>query len=131
MKPALVAICVVILGFIGDSVKAEIANLNSPLWKEIPGTKLTNASPQYSDPVSVNINSVVRKGDIITYDLVESDASYARVETNCSTRQSRIVRQGFFESASRVNFTSQKSSWSFPNNSYKKTITSFVCKRFK
>ncbi len=131
MRLLIAAICAVGLVSISDSVKAETANLSSPLWQEVPGTKSANARSQYTDPAYVNMNSVVRRGDIITYDLVGPDAGYLRMETNCRTRQFRAIRQGFFESASQVNFTSRNDSWSFPNDLYKKTITSFVCKRLK
>jgi hypothetical protein len=130
MKLFSLAIFIFTLGLIVDSGSAEVSSLNSPLWKEIPDTKL-NASSQYSDPANVNLNSVIRKGDIITYDLANSDAGYARMETNCKNRQSRSIRQGFFDSSSRVNFISKKDSWSLPEDSYKKSITLFICKHFR
>ena len=121
---------VLILGLIAGSGSAEVSTLKNPLWKEIPGTK-SNLNPHYSDPASINLNSVIRDGDIITYDLVNTDSGYTRIETNCKSRQSRSIRQGFFESSSRVNFISKKDSWSLSEGSIQKKITLFVCKQFK
>ena len=132
MRLVFIAIFVVILGLAADPGSATIYILDSPLWKEIPGTEPSpDSGPEYSYSASVDLNSLNRKGDLITYDLVNADAGYARMQTNCKTRQSRAIRQGSFESSSRVNFASIKGSWSSSEDAYKKAITLFICKKFR
>jgi hypothetical protein len=127
MKIFSVAICVLMMGFMADSGSAEVATFTRPLWKEIPGTYAAS----YDDSASVNLNSAIRRGDIVTYDLINPDRDYTRVQTNCKIRRSRAIRNGFFESSSRVNFTRAQEEWSAPENSFHKAVNSFVCKQFR
>lgn len=105
-------------------VKAEVAEIRNPSWQKIP-----NTGDRAGEAPSVDVNGVVRSGDIVRYDTVTSDGTYYRVEANCRTNQFRAIRQGFFESRTRVNFRSLgNSSWSDSSGDpYKRNIFGFVC----
>ena len=111
---------------IPTSAKAEIAEIINPSWQEIPGT-ISPGISQYNEPTYVNKNRVSESGNILTYDLVESDAGYARIEVNCQTNQYRAIHKGFFESNTRVNYRNIKDTWNYPTDSYKQAILKFIC----
>jgi hypothetical protein len=108
--------------------KAEIDVLSNSIWREVPGTR-SNKSPDFDDYALVDINSISKNGDITTYDLVESNWNYARIEVNCQTKEFRAIRYGYFESKDRVNYGSRTANWQQPSNSYQRSVQSFVCKR--
>jgi hypothetical protein len=116
------------MGGMASTVSAEIDTLNKPSWRKIPGSEIQNASPEFSGLAAVNLNSIIRRKDIVTYDLAEVDGNYYRMQTNCKTYQSRDIRIGYFESSSRVNFTSRRSPWKPPMYPRNRAIALFVCK---
>ncbi len=104
--------------------KAEVAEIRNPSWQEVP-----NTGDRAGEAPSVDINGVVRSGDVVTYDIVSFDGTYSRIEANCRTNQFRAIRQGFFESRTRINFgRSDNEPWSDSSgDSYKRNIFRFVC----
>ena len=110
--------------------KAEIAEISNPLWKEVPDTLLADADEQFDSPAYVDVNGVIWKGDIITYDMVNPDASYTRVETNCQSNQFRAIRLGEFISETRIKYISRLDPpWSIVNEPglYHLAVMRFVC----
>lgn len=106
--------------------KAELDEIRNPSWQEVPGT--TSSTQGYESSAYVDSNGIIRNGDMVTYDMVNPDASYNRVEANCRTNQFRATRHGYFESATRVSYTSQLgSSWDSATEPYDQALLSFVC----
>ncbi|MER3431967.1 MAG: hypothetical protein C4288_00685 [Leptolyngbya sp. ERB_1_1] len=100
---------------------AERLELKNPAWKEVPGT-------QFDGTAYVEINGVQKAGSKITYDVVNAEANYSRVEMNCKTQQFRTVRTGHFESRSRINYKSVNDPWIKPTTAYHKALATFVCR---
>lgn len=113
---------------------ADVDVLKNSKWREVPGTRSTNQS--YGDDYAqVDINSILKNGDVTTYDLIESNGNYARIEENCKTKKSRAIRYGYFETKNRVSFQDRRTvrewqplEWSTPTNSYQRSIQTFVCR---
>jgi hypothetical protein len=121
---------IVSLLFFPDPGNAEVSIIRNPKWIAVPGT----LRPSYAgDPAFVDINSISKNGDITTYDLIESNGNYARIEINCQTKEFRDIRYGYFETKDRVNFTNRADrlalAFSPPENLYQKSIISFACKK--
>lgn len=106
---------------------AEIAELDEPLWEEVPGTIPQNSVEEYPQPIYADVNSLVADGAIHTFDIVNPDASYNRVQVNCETLQLRAIRLGFFESRTRVNYEEIMDSWRDANDEYDEALVNFVC----
>jgi hypothetical protein len=128
--------CVASLRLAITPAQAEVLELINPSWREVPGTadpensqsgSQYSAGSQYSDPAYINENSKIERGETIIYDLVNSDASYTRVEFNCETLQYRNLRSGYFESSTRVNFSSKVGGWAYPTSPYHSKLLTFVC----
>ncbi|MBW4441573.1 MAG: hypothetical protein KME10_10135 [Plectolyngbya sp. WJT66-NPBG17] len=100
---------------------AERTELKNPAWQEVPGTA-SNTSSSY-----VEVNGMTRKGDTLSYDVVNWDAGYSRVEMNCKAQQFRTVRMGYFESRSRINYKPVSDPWIKPETAYHKALAAFVC----
>ena len=107
----------------------ESEEIKNPSWREVPGTKLEgDQSEQYDSPAFVNVNAIKKNGTILTYDLINPDAGYARIQANCKTREFRAVRQGDFQSDTRVNYISQVDPWQKPSSlGYHEVLIKFVC----
>jgi hypothetical protein len=120
------------LSLFSTPARAEVTELPNASWIEVPGSRAPNLSDpeeQYDEPAFVDINGLTRKGDVVIFDLVESDASYRRLETDCRRNLYRLTRFGFFESTSRVNFSTPVSTWvPADSDTYKKSIITFVCR---
>lgn len=108
-----------ILALLTFPVQANTAEIANPQWEEIPD--LVNEPPL--PPAYFNANGIIQNEDSIVYDLVAPDGSYTRLETNCVTGEFRHLRQGFFETRTRVNFGIMNSDW----YADEKGIGSFVC----
>lgn len=106
-----------------NPAKAEIAEIKNPAWKEVPGTKPVNPREGYEDPWYVDVNGITKSGNIITFDAVGSDVSYARIQIDCKTNLGRAIRQGYFKSETQVDFDVVKNNWW----SYGSEISQFVC----
>ena len=108
--------------------QGETMELEQAVWQPVPNT----AMPQvelFSDPAYVDTRGLTRQGAVVTYDLVSPDAAYFRLETNCQTQQLRAVRQGFFETETRVNYVSLEHPWEAAAAGYQQAIVAFVCPR--
>jgi len=111
-----------------DAGNAEVSILRNPKWTAVPGT----STPSYGDGDSafVDINSMSRNGDVTTYDLIERNGNYARIEVKCQTKEFRDIRYGYFETNNRVNFSDRSGGNAFttPENTYQKSIQAFACR---
>ncbi|AFZ46845.1 hypothetical protein Cyast_0873 [Cyanobacterium stanieri PCC 7202] len=106
---------------INASVKAEVAEIRNPSWQLVPNS--------IGAEVYVNTNGLIRNGNLVTYDIINDDASYTRLQANCTTNQYRSLRQGDFVSASRVSFVSTNSPWNRASKSLDYSLINFVCSR--
>lgn len=103
---------------------AEIGNAS---WQKVPDTASTDEG--FTDPAFIDIKGISRNGNIVVFDVVNSDASYGRVEGNCQTNQIRSLRMGYFLSHTRVTYTEQNNeSWSGAT-SYQIKLLRLACTR--
>jgi hypothetical protein len=86
-------------------VQANVAEITDPRWEEIPGSEHPSTGAYF------NADGVIQDNELIIYDLVSGDGTYTRLQTNCITGESRHLRQGFFETRTRVNFGIINSEW--------------------
>ena len=101
---------------------AEIKNAS---WQAVPDT--VSPDEGFNEPAFININSILRKGDVVIFDLVNPDASYGRVEGNCQTSQFRSLRFGIFVSPTQVSYAEQNNeAWS-DANPYQKKLLILAC----
>jgi hypothetical protein len=107
--------------------KAEITEIENASWQEVPGTFSPNAREEYASPAYVDVNGIIRNGDRLTYDIIGSDAGYARTEANCRTGEFRTLRWGYFESNRQVNYENLISPWMQAESSYHRALLEFVC----
>ncbi|MGY6530006.1 MAG: hypothetical protein ACXITR_08765 [Cyanobacterium sp.] len=101
--------------------KAEVAEIRNPSWQLVPNSAGLE--------VYVNLNGLTRNANIITYDVVNADASYTRLQANCRTNRYRAIRQGDFQSATRVSFVSLNPGWSSPSKPLDTSLINFVCRK--
>lgn len=134
-----------------NKLKASIAqnpalateDITNPDWRKLPGTSGSN--PDFISPAAVNVNGIKRWrqtetiniggeqtpyiSDMATYDVVNPDSSYTRMESNCRKMQSRAIRQGQFESKTRVSFVNLSESWRDSDDaSIRSKLLRFVCR---
>lgn len=109
------------------SANAEIAEISNASWQEVLDTTPTETTEsEFNDPAYIDINSIVRNGNLIRFDLVNSDASYGRVEGNCRTNQIRSLRFGYFQSVTHVIYTEQEETWA-DATLYQRKLLRFAC----
>lgn len=134
-----------------NKLKASIAqnaalateNITNPDWQKVPGTGGSNLN--FSTPAAVNVNGIKRWreteminiggeptpyiSDMAAYDVVNPDGSYTRMESNCRKMQSRAIRQGQFESKTRVSFANLSESLrDSDDSSLRSKLLQFVCR---
>lgn len=103
------------------SANADVAELDDPDWREVPGSY----SSTHDGSAFVDAN-IVRIGELATYDVLDADLNYSRIEANCRTFEYRLLRQGYLESTTRVNYLSMQRPWS-NSGPYQRNIIEFVC----
>jgi hypothetical protein len=94
-----------ILGLLTLPVQANVAEIADPRWEGIPNSGDTYTGAYF------DANGIIQDNELIIYDLVSGDGAYTRLQTNCTTGESRHLRQGFFEARTRVNFGIINSDW--------------------
>jgi hypothetical protein len=105
---------------IAAPAQAEIFELQNPAWKPVPNTEAIGTS-------YVETNSIIRSGQNITYDVVNAEAAYSRVEMNCKAQQFRTIRMGYFSTRSRINYKTVNDPWMKPETNYHKALATFIC----
>ncbi|WP_190556640.1 hypothetical protein [Anabaena sphaerica] len=123
------AILSIFLSFAIPAIAATdtIKNAN---WEKVPGTEPSQANidaNQYDEPAFLNTNGIIKKGGIVMYDIVNPDASYARLQTNCQTKNFRTIRVGQFISDSKVEYQNIVGEWGKASELYHILIVDFVC----
>jgi hypothetical protein len=113
--------------FVVSPARAEVSEIENPSWQEVPNTDTPGNNEQYDSPAYVDINGIIRDADIVIFDMIESNVNYVRVEANCRTRKFRTLRQGFFESSTRINYVNQTSPWTQAESAYNRASLTFVC----
>lgn len=115
----------IIVCAIAAPANAAIADLANPTWREVPGTARPSSSRDSS--LFVDSRNLQRQGAIATVDLIQTDASYERVEANCATQELRGTRKGYFVSSNRINYQTISGTWFKAKESDDKALVRFVC----
>jgi hypothetical protein len=101
---------------------AEIKNAS---WQAVPDT--VSPDEGFNEPAFININGILRKGDLVIFDVVNPDSSYGRVEGNCQTHQFRSLRFGIFVSSTQVSYTEQNNEAWLDASPYQKKLLILAC----
>jgi hypothetical protein len=105
---------------ISTPAQAEIFELRNPVWKAVPNTEVNGTS-------YIETNGMIKSDNTITYDIVNAEAAYSRVEMNCKVQQFRTIRMGYFQTRSRINYKTVNDPWMKPETPYHKALATFVC----
>jgi hypothetical protein len=105
---------------IATPAQAETFDLKNPDWKPVPKTEADGTS-------YVEMNGIVKSRNKITYDVVNAEAAYSRVEMNCKAQQFRTIRMGYFTSRSRITYKTMNDPWMKPETNYHKALAAFIC----
>lgn len=114
-------------GFLPNSAIASYQNSSADFtgakWQAVPDT---GSEPIYIDTNSIKLDE---SQSVITYDLIQPDGSYGRIETDCVNNKQRSIRQGSFESKTKASFVSlPDATWqTIETGSLQATISDFVC----
>lgn len=100
--------------------QAEMFELKNPAWKPVPNTEVNGTS-------YVDTNGITRSNNKITYDIVNAEAAYSRVEINCKAQQFRTIRTGYFATRSRIRYKTVDDPWMKPETPYHKALSTFIC----
>ncbi|HEY9852759.1 MAG TPA: hypothetical protein V6D28_25020 [Leptolyngbyaceae cyanobacterium] len=117
----------IVLGFVPSfaiaSYQNPSADFSSAKWEAVPDT---GSEPIYIDTNSIKLDE---SQSVITFDLIQPDGSYGRIETDCTTNKQRSIRQGSFESKTKATFVSlPNATWqTIETDSLQATISEFVC----
>lgn len=114
-------------GFLPNSAMASYQNLSADFtgakWQAVPDTG--------SEPIYIDMNSIKldESQSVVTYDLIQPDGTYGRIETDCVTNKQRSIRQGSFESKTKASFVSlPNATWqNIETDSLQATISGYVC----
>ena len=108
----------------------EIVEVNRKfVWKPVPGTVYSSeiGNPQSKmDLHYINTNNVVRRKNIVIFELVTPDASYLRLEGNCQTKKMRELYAGSFESENKLTYIQVDQPWLRVNKLDRKLLK-FAC----
>jgi hypothetical protein len=126
VKPLAALLCLPSL-IIAQPVKAETAQLKNPNWQEVPGTLDPKAPEEFRSAVFIDLNGITKRKTIFTFDLINTDTSYVRLETNCQTQLFRAVRQGQFDSKTQISYTPTVQAWSKPTSTNQIAIVKYIC----
>ncbi|HTL90000.1 MAG TPA: hypothetical protein VL134_11410 [Leptolyngbya sp.] len=96
---------------------AEQLELKDPVWQTVPGTS-----------AAINTAGIQKAGNTIIYEVVNAEAGYLQIQMDCKAQQFRMLRFGFFETRSRVNYEGPANFWSKPANPDQKALAAFVCR---
>jgi hypothetical protein len=117
----------IFFGFMPNSAIASpqnsSADFSNAQWQTVPDT---GTAPIYIDMNGLQLDE---SQHLITYDLINSDDSYSRIETDCVNHKQRAIRQGWFESKTKASFVSLPNArWqSIEADSLNATLSDFVC----
>lgn len=107
-------------------VGEKTAEIENASWQAVPETSGT--SQEYSEPAYIDVNGISRTDDLVIFDVVNSDASYGRVEGNCLTFQLRSLRWGRFLTKIQVSYIEQNSNGAFiAANPYQLKLLTYAC----
>jgi hypothetical protein len=82
-----------------------VENNRSFVWAEVPDA-LSNPEPGNPnvelEPWFIDLNSIVRHGDVVIFEGVHPEGTYNRFQGNCGTNEMRTLYIGDFLSASSI-----------------------------
>ncbi|HEY9614775.1 hypothetical protein [Allocoleopsis sp.] len=88
-----------------SAIEEKTAEIKNVSWQKVPDTASTEEG--YTDPAFIDINGINRNKDLVIFDVVNPDASYGRVEGNCTTNLVRSLRLGSFLSSTKISYIEQ------------------------
>ncbi len=103
----------------------KTAEIKKASWQAVPDT--LSPDEGFNEPAFININGIIKKGDLVIFDVVNPDASYGRVEGNCQTNQFRSLRFGIFVSATQVSYIEQNNEAWIDANPYQRKLLILAC----
>lgn len=123
----LFAFIFIVFGFMPNAAIASpqnsSADFSNAKWQTVPNT---GTAPIYIDMNGMQLDE---SQNLITYDAINSDDSYSRIETDCVNSKQRAIRQGWFESKTKASFVAfPNARWqSIEADSLNATLSNFVC----
>ncbi len=73
-----------------QSQQSGTVRFTNPNWRVVPGAAVGRNPAE----TSMNMNSLSREGDTVTFEVIGYKGSYQQMTGNCSTRQVAVTRQG-------------------------------------
>lgn len=108
-------------------VGEKTVEIENASWQAVPET--ADTTQDHAEPAYIDVNGIIKNGDLVTFDVVNSDASYGRVEGNCLTFQLRSLRWGRFLTRVQVSYVEQSSNGAFmAANPYQLKLLTYACK---
>ncbi len=108
----------------------EIVEVNRKfVWKPVPGTLY---SSEIGNPHSemdlhyINTDNVIRRKNLVVFEVVTPDASYLRLEGNCQTKKMRELYVGSFELENKLTYIQVDHPWLKVNKLHQKLLN-FAC----
>lgn len=105
---------------------AETLVLEGADWREVPGTAAAGGGEFF--PAYVEVDGLRKAGRLRRFDFMDPNAAYARVEVDCATRRYRMLREGSFETESRIQYEAADEQWMGSESNVMGTVVDFVCR---
>lgn len=100
------------------------------VWVAVPGTLSSSEIGNRDADLDlhyINTNRLVRHGNLVVFEVVSPDASYTRLQGNCSTKKLREHYRGSFDSENKLVYQNVNYySWHIANELEQKLLN-FAC----
>jgi len=73
-----------------QSQQSGTVRFTNPSWRVVPGAAVGRNPAE----TSMNMNSLSRQGEVVTFEVIGYQGSYQQMQGNCRTRQVAVTRQG-------------------------------------
>lgn len=130
LKKQLAIGCVTLIVVVKPVVAKEIVEVNRKfVWVGVSGTL---GSSELENPQSdlslhyINTNNVVRRNELVVFEVITSDARYLRIEGNCQTKIMHELYMGEFESENQLTYINVEYPWRKVNELEQKLLK-FAC----
>lgn len=74
----------------GQSQQSGTVRFINPNWRVVPGAEVG----RHSAETSMNMNSLSKQGEVVTFEVIGYQGSYQQMTGNCRTQQVAVTRQG-------------------------------------
>jgi hypothetical protein len=114
-KKQLITSCVALVLLANPVEAREIVEINRKfVWTAVPETLY---SPELENTESdldlhyINTNNIIRRRNLVIFEVVTPDAAYLRIEGNCQTEKIHELSLGSFESENKLTYTNTDYPW--------------------